>query len=482
MLQHGFKNIFADEAGAGGDCSDSEASSCTTYCETPRACSRQEMRRRAEIETALFNHLDRARDGQYTKLEVRKLLTALDFPLELKNDLVGDLVEGQITSDQLMHVIGNFMRAHPKYNDKNCPSSELMTPELRQIQKSVQNWNRTLGIGVAGNVAAHLAQAGEGKTEEGQKDPSALFCYYVPQLKSCRQAHENPKLSPELRDRLQRLERFPTTNFVIQHPGFLPGVSKVQVEPEVAIKARICYRDMTAEEAEQMGYKSAIGRKMVSKLVPKKIAAFNDCSIRSKEGSKKLSERKNWGYGSKGISVEKWELPENVRFDDSDDHVHARLVLASYAKRENVIHAYTKEASVKDYMSFFERLLEWIVERMNAQQTVGNWENIHEILDASEYPEYAWLPCGAGEYTTWGAENYIQPGDETAIILYDEKLYPEGLDDETIEKVFHEQGIGIDGMACLHQVFVNPSGFASKKDPCAGVKILEDGCVSPGRK
>jgi hypothetical protein len=194
--------------------------------------------------------------------------------------------------------------------------------------------------------------------------------------------------------------------------------------------------------------------------------------------------------------VEKWELPENVEFTDNPEHLHARLVLASYVKRDGTINEYTVSAPARNYMSYFERLLEWTANQINNQKTgpSDNWENVHEILDASEYPEYVWLALGAGEYTEWGQQNYIEPGDETAIILYDEKKYPEGLTEAVIEKVFVEQGIGIEGMACLHQVFVKPKKSAFKNiksawrcwkrnsphnqtnshandDPCAGVRM-----------
>ena len=62
----------------------------------------------------------------------------------------------------------------------------------------------------------------------------------------------------------------------------------MQVEPEVALLADIQY---SAEDEH--------GQKQVVGLTPRKIAAFNDCSMRKLDGSTKLSEKKNWGKGSK---------------------------------------------------------------------------------------------------------------------------------------------------------------------------------------
>ena len=41
-------------------------------------------------------------------------------------------------------------------------------------------------------------------------------------------------------------------------------------------------------------------------------------------------------------------------------------------------------------------------------------------MKKSEYPTSIWVALGAGEYTEWGQKNFLQPGDESLVIIYDE--------------------------------------------------------------
>ena len=45
-------------------------------------------------------------------------------------------------------------------------------------------------------------------------------------------------------------------------------------------------------------------------------------------------------------------------------------------------------------------------------------------LKYAGYPKSAWIALGQGEYTKWGMENFMQPGDEVVVIVYDEKRFP----------------------------------------------------------
>ncbi len=62
------------------------------------------------------------------------------------------------------------------------------------------------------------------------------------------------------------------TNTTIEYP---PYGGNVQVEPEMAIWCEIVYSE--AEEKR--------GIKKVQALIPRKVAAFNDCSMRALDGS-----------------------------------------------------------------------------------------------------------------------------------------------------------------------------------------------------
>jgi hypothetical protein len=100
----------------------------------------------------------------------------------------------------------------------------------------------------------------------------------------------------------------------------------VQVEPEVALYCDILYNSACGSTGTgpNKDTNPADRRVLVDKLVPRKIAAFNDCSLRALEGSTKLSEKKNWGFASKGISLSTFPL---TRFDaDYENSLASRLV------------------------------------------------------------------------------------------------------------------------------------------------------------
>eukprot|EP00971_Amphidinium_carterae_P311814 6197834-Amphidinium_carterae.1 len=66
---------------------------------------------------------------------------------------------------------------------------------------------------------------------------------------------------------------------------------------------------------------------------------------------------------------------------------------------------------VRNYLKFYEELLEWIVEKMNTQEDTDKWEKIFPQLIESYYPTSTWIALGAGQYTEWGAKNYLRKGD-----------------------------------------------------------------------
>ena len=133
----------------------------------------------------------------------------------------------------------------------------------------------------------------------------------------------------------------------------LEGADRVQVEPEVAVLCDIVYHSDSMEH------------KHVENLLPRKIAAFNDCSIRELKGSEKLSEKKNWGFGSKGISLDSFKLNDPSEFSKSG--IASRLALTSYVKRDGKIHQYTETVPGRNYLLYYEPLLEWICNQLNCQ-------------------------------------------------------------------------------------------------------------------
>lgn len=237
-------------------------------------------------------------------------------------------------------------------------------------------------LGVAGNFAHHLEQAGEVKdfenvvTEEVDA-PKGIFPFYVP--------HSNSFL------------------------GLYPiGTSKLclptdevntQVEPEIAVLFDIHYDE----------------NKKVSDLVAQKFTTFNDCTIR-KEGAKKISEKKSWGINSKGIG-NRWISIDSFEEGGVMDSYH----LCSFVKRDGVLHPYGEDAPLLGYSYFYTKLENWLIEKMNKQEDFGPLENILEHLKASHYPQQALIAIGATAYARFGENNYLKSEDEVYVIAYDKQ-------------------------------------------------------------
>eukprot|EP00812_Abedinium_dasypus_P008736 NODE_2475_length_928_cov_330.731959.p1 GENE.NODE_2475_length_928_cov_330.731959~~NODE_2475_length_928_cov_330.731959.p1 ORF type:complete len:268 (+),score=90.61 NODE_2475_length_928_cov_330.731959:3-806(+) len=265
--------------------------------------------------------------------------------------------------------------------------------------------------------------AGEAAPGQAVTMPSAIFAYYMPHHPFCVEDHHAG---------LTRLEFFPVTNATITYPK-LPGASKVQVEPELGLYVDIVY---------------SADRSRVERLVPRRVAAFNDCSIRKMESSSKLSQRKNWGFASAGISLRSFPIDSFSPGSFVD-----QLALVSYAKRDGEVVQYSVNAPVRNYLLFHEPLLEWIVGCINGQQETGQWEEIFPALVESDYPTSSWIALGAGKYTEWGAENYLKVGDEIVIMVYDERKFPQGPDMALVLQAFAD-GHAPEGIVTLHQTFL----------------------------
>lgn len=239
-----------------------------------------------------------------------------------------------------------------------------------------------VGLGVAGNFAGHLEQAGETPDFENVQTistnaPKGLFPFYV-------------------LDSNKQLGKYPLSSTEIHYPKDLDDNAHLQAEPEVCILFDVNY-----DEGQ------------VTDLTPKAFAAFNDCSIR-KPGAKKISDKKNWGSATKGVSESFIELNS---FEPGCELDTFRI--ASFLKREGLIHAYGKDSSVLSYSYFHEKLNDWMIDKINTQQDFGPLENLHQILQQSGYPQSIMIALGATAYTDFGESVFLQPGDELAIYVYD---------------------------------------------------------------
>jgi len=241
------------------------------------------------------------------------------------------------------------------------------------------NLKNLIGLGVAGNFAHHLEQAGEledfkNVVTKEENAPKGIFPYYLPSNESF-------------------LGTFPISNEIIELPIY---EANAQVEPEVVLLCDVIYQEGSVKD-----------------LIPKAFSAFNDCTIR-KEGAKKISEKKNWGYASKGIAKE-WIEIDKFEVGGIMDRYH----LSSFLKRDGKLHAYGVDAPLLGYSYFYTKLKDWLIEKMNEQEDINPLEDILAHLKASNYPSQALISIGATAYSEFGEKHYLQKEDEIFVMVYD---------------------------------------------------------------
>ncbi len=252
----------------------------------------------------------------------------------------------------------------------------------------------TICLGVAGNFAHHLEQAGELKDFENvitaEPDaPKGIFPFYLPGS-----------------DSFLGLYSIGTDKLTL--PDY---EANAQVEPEIAVLFDIVYDD----------------ENRVIDLIAQKFTTFNDCTIR-KEGAKKISEKKSWGLNSKGIG-DKWIAIDKFEEGGVMDNYH----LCSFVEREGVLYPYGVDAPLLGYSYFYTKLKRWLIDKMNTQKDFGPLENISEHLKACHYPKQALISIGATAYAEFGENNYLKNGDEVYVIAYDNRT-----EDSSIEPSMHK--------------------------------------------
>lgn len=237
-----------------------------------------------------------------------------------------------------------------------------------------------IGLGVAGNFAKHLEQAGEIKdfvhVQAKEGAPKGIFPFYLPKSDSF-------------------LNVFPLS----AEQQVASGTINPQLEPEMALYCQIEY-----QEGKVVG------------IHPRKFAAFNDCTVR-KDGATKISQKKNWGESSKGVSNTWIDLDKFSLGGVLDGYK-----LASFAKRDGVLHPYGVDTEVLGYSYFYEILIDWLIEKMNTQEDTGPLENIANLLAENDYPEFAVISVGATAYEPFGEKNYLESGDEIYVAVYPKEI------------------------------------------------------------
>lgn len=241
------------------------------------------------------------------------------------------------------------------------------------------------GLGVAGNFAGHLEQAGEAAdfvnvVPVAAEAPKGIFPWFVP-------------------GRSGQLGVFPVTHDLLVLPDE-PGVD-LQIEPEVGVIARLGY--------------DAAGT--VVSVQPEAIAAWNDCSIR-REGARKISDKKNWGPASKGVAARGFGVS-----DISADGGLAPLRIACFMRRDGQTHEYGVDSPAAGYSYAGPTLIDWLLDRLANQQGSDDTplEPVGEYLREAGCPERALIGIGATRYTPFGESTYLVAGDESIVIVYDQR-------------------------------------------------------------
>lgn len=259
------------------------------------------------------------------------------------------------------------------------------------MQEKYKNY---LGLGIAGNFALHLAQAGE---LEEFKDiitanaaaPKGIFPFYLPSYTSLT---TNVTRIPN-----GILTKYPLSSDTLKLP--LEDVN-VQIEPEVGLICEITYKNGD-----------------VSSITSTHFAAFNDCSIRV-AGAEKISDKKNWGIASKGIA-DSLLLIDNFK----EGSVLDNYSICSFLKRDNTLEAYGENVELTGYSYFYEKLTLWIKNQINTQKDFGPLEPINKYIEACNYPSKAIISIGATRYTEYGESTYLKPNDELFVIVYNHNTY-----------------------------------------------------------
>ena len=239
-----------------------------------------------------------------------------------------------------------------------------------------------IGLGIAGNFAHHLEQAGELEDFKDVKTvepnaPKGIFPFYLPKSNTF-------------------LGTYPICTERLKLPSYQ---ANAQVEPEIAILFNIVYNE----------------KMEVKELHAIKFTVFNDCTIR-KEGAKKISEKKSWGATSKGIGKE-WITIDKFEVGGVMDDYH----LCSFVKRDGVLHPYGVDAPLSGYSYFYSKLTNWLIDTINNQQDFGPLEDISLHLKENHYPPQALVSIGATAYAEFGENNYLQKGDEIFVLSYNAK-------------------------------------------------------------
>jgi len=246
----------------------------------------------------------------------------------------------------------------------------------------MSKYKNFIGLGIAGNFALHLAQAGELEEfkdiiTQDEAAPKGMFPFYLP----------NPSTAKKI------LNTYPLSSEFIRLPE---ADVNVQAEPEVGLVCELSYTH---------------GK--LSSITPTYFGAYNDVSIRV-AGANKISDKKNWGPDSKGFSN---TLIKIDKFEDGG--VMDTYSIASFLRRGDEVKAYGEDVELNGYSYFYEKLTDWMLNQLNTQEDLGPLEALQEYIIACRNPSQAIISIGATRYTKYGESTFLKAKDEIVIIVYD---------------------------------------------------------------
>jgi hypothetical protein len=253
------------------------------------------------------------------------------------------------------------------------------------MQIDLDQLRETLCIGVAGNFAGHLEQAGEARdfinVTAAQHMPKGIFPWYVPGNETF-------------------LGTFPLSHDVLTVPNQLSTEHHIQIEPELGVMCDIV-RDHAGGH--------------VSELIPRWLTAFDDCSWRRPD-AERISQKKNWGAGSKGIAQ------RALAIDDLDaSGALAHLRVACFLLRDGELHAYGVDSAAASYSLAGNELLTWIIDRLANQTAIAGQplEDVGALLRARPEISTLFIGIGATRYEKFGEHNFVAAGDQAIVAVYD---------------------------------------------------------------
>jgi len=245
------------------------------------------------------------------------------------------------------------------------------------------DYKNYIGFGVAGNFAFHLDQAGEAADFENvkvddEKAPKGVFPFYLPSSDTF-------------------LSTYPLSNNTIEYPKNIKD-GNLQAEAEVALICELIYENNKVKD-----------------ILVKEFCAYNDCSIR-KPNAIKISQKKNWGKNTKGISGQTIKVNKFEKGGVMDNYF-----IASFLKRDNKLFAYGQDSSVLTYNYFYTQLKNWIINKLNTQKDEGPLEDLNLYLKQNSYPKNMIISIGATAYTQFGESTFLSVNDEIFVVIYNKK-------------------------------------------------------------